>query len=456
MAKRFNSLLVAAGLVGVLLTNTGCPNGSPFQSIFGDFFGVFDTTNNTDDTDNTDTNDNNDTTTPTQVSGAVKTSIAMHVQAKILAGDDMVVFGTGATSGVGFIVPSAGDTTAREIPNSDNFRSYSFAVGNDNIFLVDGNFQVTVYNTTGGSSTTFDAGDIRLKNIPSSAGDSGHIQADGAYCATLCEESETDDGNILKVIDTSSGTPTVISFTQNPADFAEGWEQVAVNAATQTVVAVIQDEIYLYDITQPTAEPVLFEPGDNGVGSTQIAFDGTYVVFQDDAGSPSTFILDTGTGTVTPLTNNPSAGPVACNGGSFGYFVNMSADDSNGSDYRGGIGTSPGPGATLATVDDFIDGSTTNNGQFGFGQTMSISPNGDLWVMGGSENVGSGEYLQVNDGSGWSLFADSSNDYGCPGTDVSISGNTIAFKSGSGSDTVVAYFILSGDGTIATSARVNP
>lgn len=456
MGKRLNSLLVAAGLVGVLLTNTGCPNGSPLSSIFGDFFGVFDTTNNTNNTDNTDTNDNNDTDTQTQVTGAVKTSISMHVQAKILAGDDMVVFGTGATSGVGYIVPSAGDTTARSIPDSDNYRSYSFAVGNDNIFLVDGNFQVTVFNTTGATSTTIESGDIRLKNIPSSASDSGHIQADGAYCAAICEESETDDGNILKVIDTTSGTPTVISFTQNPADFAEGWEQVAVNAASQYVIAVIQDQIYMYDITQPTAEPVLFEPGDNGVGSAQIAFDGTYVIFQDDAGSPSTHILDTGTGAVTPLTNNPSAGPLACNGGSFGYFVDMSADDSIGSDYRAGIGTSPGPDATLATVDDFIDGSTTNNGAFGFGQTMAISPNGSLWLLAGSEDVGSGEYLQVNDGSGWSLFADPSNDYGCPGTDVSVSENTIAFKSGSGSDTVVAYFVLSSDGVIATSARVNP
>lgn len=451
MTQRFSPFLVAAGLVGVLMTNTGCPNSSPFSGIFGGLFGV-DTTNNT---SNTNDNSNNNTNAET-LSGAVKTEISMHSQAKILAGDDLVVFGTGATSGVGYIVPSAGDTTARSIADSANFRSYAFAVGNDNIFLVDGNFQVTVFNTTVATSSTIDSGDIRLKNIPSGADSPGHIMADGAFCAAICEESETDDGNILKVIDTTGGSPTVISFTQNPADFAENWEQVAVNDATQTVVAVVDDKFYLYDITQPTAEPILFEPGLEGVGNTQIAYDGTYVIFRDDASSPNTHVLNTTTGVITTMSNNPSTGPVACNGGSFGYFTNMSADDSLGSDYRAAIGTVPGPSATLATVGDFIDGSTTNNGAFGFGQTMAVSTNGETWWIAGSESVDSGEYLQMNDGSGWKLFEDPSNSYGCPGTDVSVSSNTIAFKSGSGTNTVVAYISLETDGTIATAARGNP
>ena len=44
---------------------------------------------------------------------AVKTSIEVHNSARVSAGDDLVVFGTGAVTGVGYIIPSQGDTTAR-------------------------------------------------------------------------------------------------------------------------------------------------------------------------------------------------------------------------------------------------------------------------------------------------------------------------------------------------------
>lgn len=453
MKHRWNTFFIAAGMAGVLLTATGCPNGSPFATFFQDLFG-FDTNNN----GNAGNNGNNSGNTPGSqlINGAVKTNISLHPQAKILAGNDLVVFGTGPTSGVGYIIPSAGDTTSRTIPSNELYRSYSFAVGNSNIYLVDANFQVTVFNTALGTATTIDVGDIRLKNIPSSAAAPGHIMADGAYCAAICEESATSDGNILKVIDTSGATPTVISFTNNPSDFAESWEQVAVNDATQSVVAVIEDKFYIFDISQPDSEPVLFESGVFGVGNTQIAYDGRYVIYQDDVSPSNAQVLDTNTGIVQTLTSNPSSGPVAANNGSFGYFVNITSADSIGSHMRSGIGMFPNPMAMLATVNQYIDGATTNNGALGFGQTIAVSPNGQYWFLAGQGSVDSGEYLQVNDGTGWKLFADPTNNYGCPATDVSVSNNTIAFKSGFGTTTVVAYFTLESDGTIATAARANP
>lgn len=455
MDQRLNSLLIAAGLAGVLLTATGCPNGSPFASFFQDLFGI-DTNNSGNPWNNGNNNGGNNNSGSQFIRGAVKTNIFVHPQAKILAGNDLVVFGTGPTSGVGYIVPSAGDTTSRTIPDDGLYRSYSFAIGNHNIYFVNDSFQVTVFNASTGTPTTIDVSDIRLKNIPSNAAAPGHIMADGAYCAVLCDEDETGDGNILKVIDTSGGAPNVISFTRNPSNFSENWQQVAVNAAAQSVAAVVDGKVYLFNIAQPDSDPILFETGEFGVGNTQIAFDGRYVIYHDGATQPNAQVLDTNTGIIRTLTNNPAAGPVAGNNGAFGYFVNMTSADSIGSHMRSGVGAFPGPGATLAVPNQFIDGATTNNGALGFGQTIAVSPNGQYWFLAGQGSVDSGEYLQVNDGSGWKLFADPTDDYGCAGTDVSVSNNTIAFKSGFGTTTVVAYFTLESDGTIATAARTNP
>ncbi|MCH8253153.1 MAG: hypothetical protein IID36_11935 [Planctomycetes bacterium] len=102
------------------------------------------------------------------------------------------------------------------------------------------------------------------------------------------------------------------------------------------------------------------------------------------------------------------------------------------------------PGSTLAPIEQFIDGSTTNNGAFGFAQTAAITPDGSRLFIAGREGVGSGEYLQLSTGGAFGLFADPTGEdaYGCSGTDVSVTANTVAFKSERNNETVVAYIIL--------------
>ena len=75
---------------------------------------------------------------------------------------------------------------------------------------------------------------------------------------------------------------------------------------------------------------------------------------------------------------------------------------------------------------------------------MAITQDGALWFIAGTRSLGSGEYLQVSSGGAFGLFADPSGDdaYGLPGSDVSVSSNTVAFKTEIGNSTMVGYIIM--------------
>lgn len=445
------AVLFGFATCAVVLGSTGCAD--LFSILAGPGNNLGNNNNNGINNGNNNGGNNNGGSTPFS---CTVTNIPVHAQARIAAGDDLVVYGTGGFSGVDYVVPSAGDTSGRGIPDSGAYVSYAFAVSDKNIWLVDSSFQVTVFNAANASSTTIDVGSIRLARIPVGARSAGHIQADGNYCATICDSTQTTDGNILKVIDNSSGAPNVISFTQNPSTNSAAWTQLAVNAATQRVVAVVSDKFYVYDMANPDALPLLIEPGNNGIGATQIAFDGTYVLFHDNAGTPNAAAVHVGTGQVTTFANNPSTGELAAGGGSFAYFQNASADDQIGSHTRTAIGQFPGTSSTLAALNDFIDGATTNNGAFGFGQTLAVAPDGSTWFTAGSGAAGSGEYVQVSTGGAFSTLTDGSGQdtLGCPGSDVSVSGNTLAFKGGTSTSPTVGYVLLSNLSN--TASRTNP
>jgi hypothetical protein len=273
--------------------------------------------------------------------------------------------------------------------------------------------------------------------------DPGNIQADGDYCITISEESDVDDGVIVKVIDVSDGSPTVIPLTTNPSTAAELVEQVAVDGETATAVAVADDSFHIYDINAPTAAPTVVAVA-NGIGDTQIAVDGGYILFHDDQSPSEIGLVNIATRAVTGLTHAAAAKELALAGGSFGYFVDRDAGDSVGNFQRSAFGTVPGPGATLAADDAFIDGGTTNNGLLGWGESIAVTPDGARWFIGGKTSVGSGEYLQTGTGGAFEVVEDPSglDAYGCKGTDVSVSSNTVAFKIGLNTDTTLGYIVL--------------
>ncbi|MBI5864674.1 MAG: hypothetical protein HZB38_09225 [Planctomycetes bacterium] len=409
--------------------------------------------------DNTNTNSGGGNTDNTGDSGytVVKTDIGVHSQAMVRAGNDLIAFGTGGSTGVDYIIPSGQDATGRTIPNSSNFKSYSLAVGGRNIFLTDSNFQVTVFNVDTQDQTAVDLGEVRLVSIPASQWDAGHIQANGDYCAVICEETDVTDGQVVKVIDVSTGLPSVISFTASPITNGELVKMVAVNESTQQVVAATSSKFYVFDITNPTGSPTEYDADSNGVGSgAQMQFDGTHVIYQDDAGFPNAKVLTLSNASITTLGLNPSTGSsLAIAGGAFGYFLDRDSSDSIGSHLRSAIGTDITTSPTIALVDDFIDGSTTNNGAFGFGQSIALTSDGTTWFLGGLESIGSGEYLQVSTGGAFNTIADptGADTYGCPGTDVFCGEDVLAFKVGSQTDTTIGYILLNDSTAVSSSGR---
>lgn len=378
----------------------------------------------------------------------VRTQINAHPQGRIQAGDDVVFYGFDGANGVDYIIPSAGDVVGRGIPNAESYVSYSFAVAGRRAFLVDNSLEASVFDADTGNLDTLPLTEITLKNIPSSQYEKGHVQADGDFCAVICEETEVTDGKIVKVIDASGANPQVISFTQNPAPTAEQVEQVAVHAASGLVAVEAAGKFYIFDINDPTAAGVEFDAVAAGIGDLQMAFDGERILYADDSATFNAIVLDLATGDNLPLAENPAAGRrLALANGSFGYFL---SNNSVGAHFRSAIGVlDAGISATLTTVttaalDDFIDGSTPNNGLVGYGSTITVTADGSRWFIAGDEDIGSGDYLQTSTGGAFTVVPDplDQDELGCPATDVHASANTVAFKTGEGSEVKVGYIIL--------------
>lgn len=402
-----------------------------------------DNNNNNDDDDMNDDDDNmDDDDDNNMLSNFTKTNIDVHNGARIEAGDDIVAYGTGGFSGVDYIVPSAGDTSGRGIPNGNTYVAYGFAVTGKYIALVS-NFQITIYNTESGTATSFSSDEIRMPNLPSGIYTPGHIQADGDYVVARSDNSTTDEKKV-KYIDLSQTPPMVGSFDVDPTGSV--WH-IEVDAESMRVLAASGSTFYLYDLSNPSNAPQTFDiPA--GINDERIfEFDGKYVLFQDDEVDERAWLLDVDTGSATLLTNNPAREEMALGGDKYGYYV----DESFGVGSRSALGTLPGPGTNLAgpAGENQIDGGTNNNGFLGWGQQIDITPDGSYAFISGKGSIGSGEYLMYSSGGGsWMLFSttDPADTYGLPGTDCHVAENLVAFKTGAGTtagaNTKVGYLIL--------------
>jgi hypothetical protein len=359
----------------------------------------------------------------------VKTGIDVRHDAGLSVGNDVIAFGTGATNGVSYVLPSTNPTAATPVTNSATYDSSDFAVGNRTIFLVGGPasslpFRVSVYNVdTAAIALTFTNSQVRLARIPVSAHDLGNIQADGNYCVVVCDQGTVTGGKILRVIDASTATPTLITFTTNPASSGMQVQQVAVDSATKTVVAVANDTFYVYDMLHPTTAPRQI-PSPLGIGDIQMAIYGTYLIAVDDQATPEAILVDLTTNTIVGLTDAQAIFDLAIGSGVFGFFANFDAADGVGGDQRAALGAIPGPGFVKVALGNRIDGSTTNNGTVGFAGTMGITPNGKYVFLADS-------YFQYSPGSAaFVVPADPKGEdpYACPAWDVDCSNNTVGFK----------------------------
>lgn len=359
----------------------------------------------------------------------VKTNIDVRHDAALRVGDDLIAFGTAAVSGVSYIFPSMTPTTGTAVPDSAEYDSRAFAVGGSYIFLV-GNptgtmaFQVSVFHAPTATITqTFGTDDIRLCRIPASEEDPGHIQADGTLCAVVCDQNTVTDGKMVKVIDAGANPPTVTSFDMNPATGCFNIDQVAVDATTRTVVAVVDDTFYVYDVDNPAAAPAQIA-APNGVGAFQIRMRGNHIIAIDNQSFGEAFLVDIAGKSIMTPTDADAARQVAIGNAVFAFFADQDLDDRSGGGNRAAVGAVPGTTFAKPATDQFIDGSTANNGLVGYGASMSVTPSGGYVFL-------SDAYLQYSTGDVSFMVPadpDGIDPYGCPAVDVDCSANTVGFK----------------------------
>ncbi|MBK8270466.1 MAG: hypothetical protein IPK83_20095 [Planctomycetes bacterium] len=400
---------------------------------------------------NNNANNNDNTNDNTNVSNlvAVVTGIELHVQADIVAGDDVIAFGTGGFSGVQYVIPSANDTAGRDIPGGSNFVAGMINVVGKKIICYSSDFAAHVYDTETDTVEDVALNEVRLTNLP--IGKAGRVTSGDGYVVVRCDDGEVDDGNQLKMIDVSDNTPVVVPFTSYPAGTSD-FAHAAVDKTRNQVVAVDDEKLLFYDAANPDAAPTEVDTSTNMVNGQSNSVDNSVPIYADDGvvlfisspdGLAFLYLVDSDS-YVQLSTNRAGQADYTLRAGSYGIFLNEVADDSIGSDLRSGIGTVSSTEPTFADVEDLRFEGTTNGGAFGYGQEIEVTTDGGTWFICGSESIGSAETLQVSSGGKFVNVPDPAgvNELGVPATDVSISDNVIAFKSGAQQDTVVAYIIL--------------
>lgn len=437
--------VMVAGNLGISCFPTITPSGG--DTTGGDTTGGDTTGGDTTGGDTTGGDTTGDGSGGTAALQIVKTAIPVRHDAGLYCGNDLIAFGTESASssivGVSYVIPSTSPTAGTAVTDSALYDNSDFAVAGRTIFLVGSAssniaFQVAVFNVDTGTTTTIPVNQIRLASIPVAPTDPGNIRADGDYCVVICDANSVDDGKVVKVIDVSGDTPTVVSFTQNPA---ERVQQVDVDAASGKVVAATNDKFYVYDISNPTVAPVVIDVAD-GIDDVVIQMNSSYLVALNDANYPKAFLVNLANNQVVNLTDSEGTYDVAIGASKFGFFADFDADDSVGGSQRAAVGTASDATFSKAPLDQRIDGSTTNNGTIGFAGSMCVVPGGTYqnYVFLGDS------YLQYSPGTtSFTVPADPNGQdtYGTPAWDVDCSSSVLGFKTAasrsSNTDTTLGY-----------------
>lgn len=434
--------------------------------------------------DNTNGNDN--TGGQNSSDAIIKTLITLGSSGKIAIGEDLIVFGVGADeaavssnqdAGVHYLRPSVitNQTAAgMTIPNSASlFGTRDFAVAGKKVALVRSTGQVSIFDTVSESLSDIPSTEINVTPM-SSTNLPGQMRSDGPYVATINNENVVTDGNVIKIIDTSGATPTIISFP-NPPDALSNpelnFDQVDVDATTMQVAAVSDHEvIYVFDIQNPNVAPIEIDLGlgtDRGSfnDGSQIQFDNGHILYHQvpdigdklpGQGDDQAAVLNVDTDTITTFTENPTTSntPLAMKGDSFLYFVwreNADAGDENNS-YRSAIGTmNDAPASTLASQSDRYDfrstqvstasaGNETTFSQsqcldqklIGYGATGCVTPDGSHWFVAGWGPIDRNfDYVQMSTGGAFTDFEDPEGDTvtgALMGSDIVCSDDAAAFR----------------------------
>ncbi len=366
-----------------------------------------------------------------------KTGIPVRFDASLEVGDDLIVFGTGNLTGVGYIVPSAHSTGATFIPGA--YRNAGFRVAGKKILLCDDRRQLTVYDAMTHSAIPVPLENVCLTALPNRDQEDrfSPVAVVGALAITVSATDHVADGRALKLVDVSGSDPVVTALVNPPVAVA----QIVLDGGDDVVIARGGDQFFIYDATEPAQGPWTIDLSQQGGIAGPFAYDGGYIVYTSRDAAQNLRVLNAATGETWALGVNPSARdlPVAMCGTRYVCFADRDENDFFSVVQRAIVGTPTG-----APVEGGVPGDDPRDNLqpwAGFGSDVAMAQNGRWIFISGDEAIDlTAEYLQVSTGGAFQAFADGKGFL--PASDVVANDRLVAFKTGVGESTTLAYIAL--------------
>jgi hypothetical protein len=366
-----------------------------------------------------------------------KTSVPVRFDASLEVGDDLIVFGTGNLTGVAYVVPTAQPTAATLIPG--DFRNAGFRVAGTKILLCDDRRQLTVYDTTSRVAVPVPLEAVYLAALPDRDNEDrwSPVAVTGTLAVTINEADRVTDGRSLKLVDVSGSDPVVTALVNPPAAVT----QVVLDDDDDVAIARGGDQFFIYDATTPALGPWTLDLSLHGGIAGPFAYDDGYIVYTSRDDTSNLRVLNAATGETWTLGINTEADdlPLAVCGDRYVCFADRDENDFFSVVRRAIVGTPTG-----SAVEGGVPGDDPRDNLHpwsGFGSDVAVCQNGRWIFISGDEAIDTtAEYLQVSTGGAFQAFADGKGFL--PASDVVANDRLVAFKTGAGENTTLAYIVL--------------
>ncbi|GJM26820.1 MAG: hypothetical protein DHS20C16_32350 [Phycisphaerae bacterium] len=374
----------------------------------------------------------------------------------IQTGDDLIVVGTGVGSGVQYLIPSDPNPVATDISEIELFAVSGFAVTGKWIILRNLEGEVFVFDVDTASLTAINPDEFAVTG--GIATDSPNFRADGDYVAAIMNRERTTDDFLIKLLKLEGSGPEIINIMENPPGTSDPFEtfeaQVALDANRVYLAAQVNDHIYFYSNFFSELAPLSLDFTTFGGVSNQkpMWLDDANLMYlsreQSPEGNRIVYVARLNLGVTSPLPVNPASfDDFILNNGQFGYFavqndsdrlVNRQARSVFGRIIANELSVNSDAVTNLSVGDDRDDGT------FGFGQSLSMSPNGEYRFLAGGGAEDAADLLQISKDVTWQVFNDpratDDSDPLLRATDVSASDSVCAFVTGA--DRNIGYILL--------------
>lgn len=453
-------LFIGTGCVRPTLINGGNGGLNPLDGFDGPDNGSNDGADNSND-DPVNSNGADDDSDPTNQLNpfaleVLFTDVIVDPSGWIRTGDDLVVVGTGVGSGVQYFFPSEPVPTARNISDVEVFAVSGFAVTGQWIVVRNLEGEVFVFNAETETLTALNPDEFAVNG--GIALDRPDFRADGDFVGAVMNRDRTADDFLFKVLRLDGPTPEIITMLVNPpgtSDPLTPFEtQVAIDGNQHWLIAQVDDNLYRYNIFINSVEPQPYDFSAFGGVSNEkpMWVDGFNLMYLAREQSPENerliYFAQLNLGVTSPAPVSPAAfGDFVLNNGQFAYFgVQSDSDRLLNRQARSVFGFLFGqaPSVNSDALNNNAVGADRDDGVFGFGQHLAISPSGEYRFLSGGAAPDAADLLQISKDVTWEVFNDpraiDESDPHLRATNVSASDSVCAFVTGA--ERIVGYILL--------------